>query len=184
MTEVWRPAVRWEGYYEVSDQGRVRSLDRLVSARTALGKEYSYFKRGRVLRGGLATEKLYPQVRLMADGRHEFAYVHRLVLESFTGPPPEGAECCHLDDDPQNNHLSNLRWDTHRNNAFDITRNGNSHHANKTHCKYGHEFSAENTYTPPNARTAIRHCRTCRKQDDRLRYLRRKQSKTIKGVAA
>jgi len=46
--------------------------------------------------------------------------VHRLVLEAFVGPCPEGEECCHAPDpDPANNNLWNLRWDTPENNAAD-----------------------------------------------------------------
>lgn len=52
-------------------------------------------------------------------------YVHRLVLEAFVGPCPEGMEACHDPDrDPANNRLSNLRWDTHRENVNDAIRHG------------------------------------------------------------
>ena len=44
-------------------------------------------------------------------------YVHRLVLVTFVGPRPEGMECLHLDGDPGNNNLPNLRWGTHKENA-------------------------------------------------------------------
>jgi hypothetical protein len=50
--------------------------------------------------------------------------VHQLVLEAFVGPKPEGFECCHADDDPTNNRLENLRWDTQCANAADRIRNG------------------------------------------------------------
>ena len=47
-----------------------------------------------------------------------------LVLELFVGPCPDGMECCHYDDNPLNNALSNLRWDTHKSNMQDRNRNG------------------------------------------------------------
>ncbi len=50
--------------------------------------------------------------------------VHRLVLESFVGPCPEGMECRHLNGDPSDNRLSNLRWGTHRENMLDSVRHG------------------------------------------------------------
>lgn len=53
----------------------------------------------------------------VAEGRSEF--VHRLVLEAFVGPCPDGMECCHDDGNPENNHLSNLRWDTRQANSLD-----------------------------------------------------------------
>lgn len=53
-----------------------------------------------------------------------FRYVHRLVLEAFVGPCPDGMEACHNDGNPLNNCLSNLRWDTHKNNQADRWRHG------------------------------------------------------------
>lgn len=50
--------------------------------------------------------------------------IHRLVLESFEGPCPEGMECCHDDGNPENNHISNLRWDTRKNNRADCRKHG------------------------------------------------------------
>jgi hypothetical protein len=50
--------------------------------------------------------------------------IHRLVLESFVGPCPNGHQACHNDGDRRNNHLSNLRWDTPRNNERDKVRHG------------------------------------------------------------
>ena len=50
--------------------------------------------------------------------------VHRLVLETYVGPCPEGMECCHNDGNPENNKLENLRWDTRSNNHKDKVRHG------------------------------------------------------------
>lgn len=50
--------------------------------------------------------------------------VHRLVLEAFVGPCPLGMQCCHWDDNPLNNKLSNLRWGTGKENMADRKRNG------------------------------------------------------------
>jgi hypothetical protein len=52
--------------------------------------------------------------------------VHRLVLLAFVGPAPNGLLCCHGDDDPANNALTNLRWDTPKSNGQDQVKNGRS----------------------------------------------------------
>lgn len=57
-------------------------------------------------------------------GRGNMRRVHRLVLEAFVGPAPAGTEGCHNDGNPQNNALSNLRWDTHAENMLDQVRHG------------------------------------------------------------
>jgi hypothetical protein len=63
-------------------------------------------------------------VKLTAFVAKRHRAVHRLVLEAFVGPCPEGFEGCHFDGDPSNNAVKNLRWDTHLNNMKDIQRHG------------------------------------------------------------
>lgn len=75
-------------------------------------------------------------VRLQMNGKTEFHYIHRLVLQTFVGPCPDEMECCHWDGNPTNNHVSNLRWDTHKNNGADSIRcgalpRGENHHNSK-----------------------------------------------------
>lgn len=73
-----------------------------------------------------------PTVNLSLCGRSRTFKIHRLVLEAFVGPCPEGMECCHNDGDPANNHVGNLRWDTHRNNLADKVRHG-THNRGQRH---------------------------------------------------
>lgn len=102
----------------------------------------------------------YLAIVLHKGGDTKTKYVHRLVLESFTGPAPEGMECLHIDGDKTNNHLDNLRWGTRQENILDIVRHGRHHNANKTHCKHGHAFIPENV--PEWAKEKdIRNCLAC-----------------------
>lgn len=64
------------------------------------------------------------QVPLQVNGKNLMPFVHRLVLEAFVGPCPLGMEGCHNDGNPSNNHVSNLRWDTPKNNSDDKKRHG------------------------------------------------------------
>lgn len=154
LTETWLPVVGWEGLYEVSDQGRVRSLPREV----AFG-ERTRVVPSRILKPGRDVHgKLY--VNLSNGSLRRVQRVHRLVLEAFVGPRPEGMEGCHFDDDNENNRLSNLRWDTHSGNMRDKVRNGHCHQTNKTHCKWGHEFTPDNTKIGKNGG---RWCRECQR---------------------
>jgi hypothetical protein len=110
MTEKWKPVVGYEGIYEVSDQGRVRGLDRTDRS-------------GKLRKGGIRKQKTsrdgYKTIGLRNVFIRTFS-VHRLVLGAFVGPCPEGMECCHFpDNDPSNNNLDNLRWDTPENNHAD-----------------------------------------------------------------
>ena len=117
--EEWRPVFGYEGLYEVSDQGRVRGLDRIVP-RTGIG---ALPVRGRVLRGMLAKSG-YPVVTLRREARSKVCTIHRLVLAAFVGPCPTGMEACHADGTRTNNRLENLRWDTRLGNAADMRAHG------------------------------------------------------------
>lgn len=66
----------------------------------------------------------YFAVKVKEDGGRAVAVgLHRLILEAFRGPCPEGMEACHFPDpDPANNRIENLRWDTHRENCLDLSR--------------------------------------------------------------
>ena len=118
--EQWQPILGYEGLYEVSDSGRVRSLDRIVRAGSRWGPHLRR-QPGKVLRPGSQTSG-HLLVQLSRDGVSSAHRVHRLVLEAFIGPCPEGMECCHDDGIPTNNDISNLRWGTKKSNFMDRVR--------------------------------------------------------------
>lgn len=164
MPETWKSVPEYENY-EISDLGRVRSLDRVV--RTKRGHTQGH--PGKELSPTVRTSG-HLAVTLCRDGERNMRYVHRLVLEAFRGPCPPGHEACHWDDDPSNNRLENLRWGTREENRADMVRNGNHFNAAKTHCKHGHEFTPENTYIRP---SGYRTCRTCMRESGRRNYVLR-----------
>ena len=120
--ERWLPVVGYEGYYEVSDLGRVRSLDRFVTGGRG-GKER--LAAGKVLRPQL-DDRGYPQIRLYRDGYRWIVRVGVLVLMTFVGPRPEGMVMCHaVGSDKEDCRLAVLRWDTRGSNRADYF--GNRH---------------------------------------------------------
>jgi hypothetical protein len=87
------------------------------------------WKRGKVRKLKLSKASRYGhlKVNLCHEGkRWDAVPVHRLVLETFVGPCPEGMECCHNDGNPSNNQLDNLRWDTRQGNNDDRVKHGSS----------------------------------------------------------
>lgn len=115
--EQWRPVVGMEGLYEVSDYGRVRSLDRVV--RGPLGPKRL---RGKILKPALRHG--YEFVSLYVDGVSTNMAAHILTAAAFIGPRPDGHHTCHNDGQPRHNHVSNLRYDTCAANQLDKVRHG------------------------------------------------------------
>lgn len=146
--EHWLPVPGYEGLYEVSDRGRVRSLPRL----TASGRLGGRVLRPRIVDG-------YLRVNLSKDGVAQSRKIHQLVAEAFLGPCPPGLEIRHLDGNSKNNAIWNLAYDTRSENMLDKVRHGTHHEARKTSCKWGHEFTPDNAYISPSGR---RNCRKCR----------------------
>jgi hypothetical protein len=166
--ERWLPVVGWEGRYAISSLGRVRSLPRPVYDPV---QRRLWTARERILRPGIRNG--YPAVSLSPGTRvgARTYPVHRLVALAFLGPDPfEGAQVCHNDGDRTNPRLDNLRWGSQSDNQRDAVRHGTHACTRKTHCKWGHEFTPENTAVGAHRnRPPQRVCRTCKAARSRAR---------------
>ena len=151
--EVWKPVKGYEGSYEVSDLGNVRSLDREVEKSN--GQVYRC--RGKEL-AKIPEVGGYLRVGLYIKGKISKLLIHRLVLEAFVGECPEGMETRHLDGDPTNNRLSNLVWGTSQENTWDIVAMGNHRCARQTHCSRQHPLKGSNLHKHKRRRI----CKACR----------------------
>lgn len=140
MFEVWKPVLDYAGLYEVSNFGRVKSLARTVM-REPGGKYRSPVMnfREKILKPGKYNRYGHLLVVLTKDKKRRSRPVHTLVLEAFTGRRPKGLEIAHNDGDPQNNHLSNLRWCTRRENARDAMKHGTCRKGSQIHFAKLHE---------------------------------------------
>ena len=110
MQEIWKDIKDFEGMYQVSSLGRVRSLDRFDS-------------NGRLHKGDIKTTRDngngYKVVQLYKDGKQKTVSVHRLVATAFIDNPDNKPEVHHIDSDRANNKLENLQWVTRKeNNSF------------------------------------------------------------------
>lgn len=114
--EIWKPVVGHEGHYEVSDQGRVRSVYRAVR----IGNHTRRYQ-SKLLAPGTMNRFGHQSV---AIGKGNSRCVHDLVLEAFVGPRPPGQEGRHADLDGSNNRLDNLSWGSRGENNKDVTRAG------------------------------------------------------------
>jgi hypothetical protein len=107
MTE-WRSVPDYEGYYEVSNLGQVRSLARVVPSTAHGGRRTIH---PRTLKPRLDRDG-YPIVTLTKNSVYKLVPVHRLVALAFHGPCPDGYECAHMDGNRGNPCATNLTWAT------------------------------------------------------------------------
>lgn len=171
QAEIWKPIPGWEGYYEVSDRGHVRSALRVAIR----GNGAPQTIRPRVLKA-FSTATLHLYVKLYRDGEGAPAGVHRLVMAAFVGPCPDGMEVCHSNGDPSDNRLSNLRYGTRSDNIRDSVMHGTNHWANKTHCPRGHELVDLNL-VPSMIRRGSRTCLACSRAQSYIKHHPEKRCK-------
>lgn len=121
MEEVWKDIYGYEGLYQVSNLGRVKSLakyDRIGRYRTECIKSQVDNGNG------------YLVVNLKIDGIQKMSTVHRLVAESFI-PNPNNKRCInHIDGNKKNNNVNNLEWVTHSENMIHAVKHGLCNHRN------------------------------------------------------
>lgn len=124
MTEIWKDILGYEGYYQVSNLGRVK--------RIALDTKQNRWKEERCLHYNINNGGYY-LVGLCVNNKPVKKLVHRLVWEAFNGPIPEGMQVNHIDEDKSNNTLGNLnllsckdniRWGSHIERATKPNING------------------------------------------------------------
>lgn len=118
----WKPVVDFEGFYEVSSCGQVRSVDRQV-AQSHCNKTRLW--RGKVLKQTIASTRGYCMVSLSMRGKTYKKYVHRLVAETWLESRNETVN--HKDGNKLNNTVDNLEW---------VSYSYNNHHAFATGLKF------------------------------------------------
>lgn len=115
MNEIWKDVSGFEGYYQVSNLGRVKSYDRVITERGGITRKHY----GRIIHHGLAGCG-YAQIHLYVNGVQTVTYAHRLVAAAFIGPCPDGLEVNHKNGNKQDNRVENLEY---------VTRSENERHS-------------------------------------------------------
>jgi hypothetical protein len=165
MSNEWRGIPGYEGAYEVSDAGQIRTVERVAVRKN--GRSYSVKAKSRKL---VPNRYGYMSLRLCLNGVDAPKEVHVLVALAFLGPRPEGADVRHLDGDKLNNSAKNLQYGSRSENISDAVVHGTHAMTRRTHCISGHLLSGDNL--KPSGRQRV--CRECANSSNRA-YLARKR---------
>lgn len=162
--EEWRPVPGYEGIYEVSSLGRVRSLPRERICKNGVVKKL----KGKFLRQSESAGG-YLKVGLWDERGGRTFHVHKVVMLGFVGEPPHGLEVRHLDGNNKNNTLDNLKYGTCSENHLDRVRHGTHSESRKTHCPRGHLHCDKNNCRSEKKRGG-RQCLACHRAYGYLGY--------------
>ena len=113
MKEIWKPIAGFEGLYEASNTGKIRSLDRTLETPSKYGFYYRTYK-GKILAQCFDGKKNYLHVNLCKNGKSSIKLVHRIIAETFIPNPKNLPEINHKDEDKTNNLITNLEWCNHK----------------------------------------------------------------------
>src|SRR5580765_235706 len=118
--EEWRDVPGFEGLYQASNTGLIKSLERIVE------NSHTGYKPGKkTIKERILRPSITGSISLCKDGKSYSFHLANVILRSFIGPPSNEAErnARHLDDNTKNNNLSNLAWGSHQDNYNDGVRN-------------------------------------------------------------
>lgn len=130
--EIWKEIKGYEGYYEVSNLGRFRSMDRII----IFSNGRKVFYKGKIINGSIEKDG-YICVKLSKNGNNETKKLHRLIAQTFMPVDnSDNLEVNHIDFNRINNRINNLEWVSHIDNIHHSSKKGR-YKDNARGCKNG-----------------------------------------------
>ena len=143
--EIWKDIEGYEGYYQISNTGRVKSLERDIFSATT-GEKINH--RYEHIKAPVNNTDGYPSIKLCVNGVNKTIAIHRLVAQAFVPNPDGKLEVNHIDMDRTNNNSDNLEWVSHEENVAHSVKYGKYKHYGSDNPNYGnhtlHEYYNNN----------------------------------------
>lgn len=123
--ELWADIEDYEGIYQISNHGRIKTLARVFTKKVARREEIISVSTPEFIRNNAnSPSKTYPQISLWKEGSAKWCLIHRLVAKYFVPNPNNYEYVLHKGDNPQNPHWSTLEWGTQSQNILDCVKRG------------------------------------------------------------
>lgn len=138
--EIWKDIKGYEGLYQVSNLGRIKSVDRIVIMKHYSGCNATHSYKGKILKQ--QKDKYgYMRVALSKNGKIKLKQVHRLVAETFIPNPENKPTVNHEDGNKENNVVANLSWATHQEQTMHAFKTGLIDNSKKNYKEIGKKIS-------------------------------------------
>lgn len=130
MKEIWEDIEGYEGYYQISNLGNVKSLDRMVKNNHGF-----CLRKGKLIKS-LINKQGYYFVNLKKNSQNEIKLIHRLIAETFINNDNNFPCVNHIDGNKLNNNVNNLEWCTYSHNIKEAFRLGLNKYTYKENFKH------------------------------------------------
>jgi hypothetical protein len=122
---MWKDIVGYEGYYQINENGEVKSMERII-----IGRWGETLRKEKIL-NPITSGKRYPMFGLSKDGKKKYYNQHQLLAQAFISNPYNKKCVNHIDNNGFNNDLSNLEWATYSENTIHAWENGYNENVRK-----------------------------------------------------
>ncbi len=138
MKEIWKNIIGYEGLYQVSNYGRIKSLKRTINLKN------NYSKRKNILKTFI--NHGYIQIGLCKNGKCVTKKVHRIVAEAFITNPYNKPCVNHIDGNKENNCVNNLEWCSYKENSIHYVKNFSKDRYSNIKSKKVYQYDINNTF--------------------------------------
>ena len=171
MKEIWKDIPYYEGLYQASNLGKIRSLDKIVITKNKFGIMHKKIK-GKILKLHKNEKEGYIQIILCKSKKNTMWLVHRLIAITFLDNPNNYKEINHINGIKDDNRVENLEWCDRSYNIKHSFRLGLSHSNFKVKSGTEHHFYGKHHSDETKKKMSLKHCKKVKQYDKNNNFIK------------